>query len=288
MNVARSNRTASLWAMAFAVTSAAAFATPLPAQSADKREYHLFNPTPRSLMREMSTDRPDVTESPYTVDAGHYQVELSFAEYGRDNDGPDVEEWSVLPVVLKAGLTYNVDLQLVVTPYIDLDVAGDSVSGFGETQLRLKVNLWGNDGPDDRFGDSALAVMPFVQFPTGDEDLGFSDQVEGGVIFPFATSLPNEFDLGLMAEFDFVHDDFADEYDLLFVHTAAVGRDLTDELGAYVEYIGVAGDGDYAAAVGLGATYALSPDVQLDAGVNVGLNDDAEDFRLFTGLSFRL
>jgi hypothetical protein len=40
---------------------------------ADKSAFSLFNPTPRELMREMSTDRPDTTESPYTVDAGHFQ-----------------------------------------------------------------------------------------------------------------------------------------------------------------------------------------------------------------------
>src|SRR5688572_22582399 len=52
--------------------------------AADKSAYTLFNPTPRELMREMSTDRPDVTESSKTVDAGHVQVELSFGDYVRD------------------------------------------------------------------------------------------------------------------------------------------------------------------------------------------------------------
>ena len=37
----------------------------------DKSGYTLFQPVPRELMREMSTDRPDQTESAYTVDAGH-------------------------------------------------------------------------------------------------------------------------------------------------------------------------------------------------------------------------
>jgi hypothetical protein len=130
--------------------------------------------------------------------------------------------------------------------------------------------------------------MPFVQFPTGDEDLGYADEVEGGVIVPFATPLPNEFSLGLMAELDVVRDEDDDGYELQFLHTASVGRDIVGDLGGYVEYIGVAGAGDYAAALGAGVTYALGPDVQLDAGVIVGLNDAAEDLRVFTGLSFRL
>ena len=45
-------------------------------RKADKSIYTLFHPTPREWMREMSTDRPDQTESPNTVDAGHFQVEL--------------------------------------------------------------------------------------------------------------------------------------------------------------------------------------------------------------------
>lgn len=49
--------------------------------SQKKNQYHLFNPTPQELMREMSTDRPDKTESAYTVDAGHYQIEMSVLGY---------------------------------------------------------------------------------------------------------------------------------------------------------------------------------------------------------------
>ena len=37
----------------------------------NKSQYNLFNPTPRALMREMSTDRPAKTASAYAVDAGH-------------------------------------------------------------------------------------------------------------------------------------------------------------------------------------------------------------------------
>src|SRR6266436_4230281 len=52
----------------------------------DKAAYHLFNPTPREYLREMVADRPDKTESPYTVDAGHFQVETDLVSYTRDHD----------------------------------------------------------------------------------------------------------------------------------------------------------------------------------------------------------
>src|ERR1035437_10086184 len=54
----------------------------------DKSAYTLINPTPHNLMRELTPDRPDKTESPYTVDAGHYQLEMSFVEFTKSqSDG---------------------------------------------------------------------------------------------------------------------------------------------------------------------------------------------------------
>src|SRR4051794_4246357 len=64
----------------------------------DKSQFTFFNPTPVDQMREMNTDRPDATESPYTVDAGHFQVEFSLVEYTYDRtNGVETEGFSVLP-----------------------------------------------------------------------------------------------------------------------------------------------------------------------------------------------
>ncbi len=45
-------------------------ASPALAQTPDKPGYSPTNPTPPEALRELSTDRPGKTESPYTVDAG--------------------------------------------------------------------------------------------------------------------------------------------------------------------------------------------------------------------------
>jgi hypothetical protein len=252
----------------------------------DKSHYTLFNPTPRALMREMSTDRPDTTESAYTVDAGHVQVESSFVDYTRDDDdGGDFKALSVLPTNLKIGLTNNMDLQLAFEPYVREEFEGDSIDGFGATQLRLKINLWGNDG-----GDTALAVMPFLQFPTEDDDFGATDHIQGGVILPLAVALPNEWSLGVMAEFDAVRDGADEDYEVQFVHTATVGHDIVGDLAGYIEYIGVTdtenGTG-YVSLIGGGLTYGASDNVQLDCGVNFGLSGSVDDFNIFAGISVR-
>ncbi len=260
---------------------------------ADKSSYNLFNPTPRHLMRDLSADRPDITESPITVDAGHVQLELSFLDYRRDDrtsDNTEFEAWTVGATNIKFGLLHNVDLQFVFDAYTDEDTfdeaagTASSAQGFNDIQFRLKINLWGNDG-----GETAFAVMPFIQLPVGSDELT-SDHVEGGLIFPFGTELGDGWGLGLMAEVDWVYDQDDGNYDTDFVHTAVLGHEIMGPLGGYVEYVGIIsgdGDSDYQSLIGTGLTYALSADVVLDVGANFGLTKAAEDVNVFAGVTVR-
>jgi hypothetical protein len=270
----------------------------------DKSQFTLFNPVPEWLMREMNTDRPDTTESPYTVDAGHFQFELSLANYTYiEDESVKTETFSVLPTNLKVGLLNNVDIQFVFTPYVheqakalgnEVVTAGFSNTtqdGFSDdTQVRLKINLWGNDGSELGFGDTALAVMPFIKFPTGSDELT-NNHVEGGVIFPLAVALPSEFGLGVMAEVDFVYNELKEDYGIDFVHTATIGHNIAGNLAGYIEYVGVAPQGTggtYQAIGSAGLTYRLTDDWIVDFGGTGSPSDSADDFTVFVGTSFRL
>ena len=239
--------------------------------------------------RPLNTDRPDVTETPYTVEAGRFQAELSFVEYTRDDTRVvHTDGLAVLPANLKVGLLENLDLQLVLNPYQSVRSHGldasTRVSGQGATELRAKLNLWGNDS-----GRTAFGVMPFVRFPTGSEGLG-DRHLAGGLILPLAIQdLPGGFDLGTMAELDVSRETGASRAD--FLHSLTCGHRLFSvKLRGYVEYVGVArlrGGPGYLAYFDTGAAYAVNADVQLDAGVNLGLSRGADDFTLFAGISFR-
>jgi hypothetical protein len=249
--------------------------------SPDKSGYTLFNPTPRELWRPMSADRPDFTESPITVDAGAVQVELSFIDYARNGDQ---NAMSVAPFNIKLGLLNNVDLQFVMDPYVNSDDGMSTNHGISDIQFRLKINLWGNDG-----GETAFGIMPFITIPTGSEGIS-SDHVEGGCIFPFAMDLTDSIGLGLMFETDFVYDEQDSGLDTEFIGTGVLGFDLTDALGVYVEGIAIEStDSDVAfrGILGCGATYSITDDVVLDAGVNIGLVGDGDDVNIFTGITFR-
>jgi len=263
-------------------------------ESTDKSQYTLFHPTPRELMREMSTDRPDQTESAYTVDAGHFQMEadLVSAVFDRDRSGGgnvQTTGWGT-SLNLKAGLLNNVDIQFVLDPYVHTRVedrvAGtvDNASGFGDVQTRLKINLWGNDG-----GKTALAIMPFVKWPLAESSLR-NGKTEGGVIIPLAIELPRGWSTTVMTEFDFVRNAANDGYDTEFVNSITFAHDIVGNLGGYVEFFSVvstARDSKWQGQADVGFTYALNDNTVLDFGCNFGVTKSAPDFNPFIGLSWR-
>ena len=256
----------------------------------DKWRYNLFHPTPEDQMREMSTDRPDQTESAYTVDAGHFQVEMDLVSAVFDRHGEvQTRGWGT-SLNLKAGLLNNVDIQFVLEPYVTIrqkdlqtDAAG-TISGFGEFQTRVKVNLWGNDG-----GKTAMAIMPFIKWPLAESDLR-NGKTEGGIILPWAVELPAQWGLGGIVEFDFVSDGGGGR-DTEYFNTIALSRDIVGDLGAYVEFAALLtpGNGEsWQGQVDLGFTYALNKNTQFDFGCNFGVTEAAPDFNPFIGFSWRL
>ena len=274
-------------------TSPAAFGAEASADASavDKWQFNLFNPTPREQMREMSTDRPDQTESPYTVDAGHFQVEMDFVKLTYDRHSPDgvrTETWNVAPVNLKVGLFNNVDLQVILDNYVNERTRDAGVvsraSGFGDITARVKVNLWGNDG-----GKTAFAIMPYVKLPLDESDLR-NGRTEGGIIVPLAVELPGGWGMGLMTEVDFVRED-SGGYETEWLNSVTFAHDIiADRLGGYVEFVAVFGTApgfDWQGQVDVGLTYAVTENVQLDAGCNFGVTRSAPDFEPFVGISVR-
>lgn len=260
----------------------------------DKSAYSLFHPVPSDLMRPMILDRPDKTESPYTVDAGHFQVEMDLVNGAWDRDSNDdgtvtTSGFALMPMNWKAGLVNHVDLQLVVLPYnrVRADSSDGSPpvirSGFGDLTTRLKVNLWGDDS-----GSTALAVMPFVTWPTAADGLG-SDGVEGGIIVPFAAALPAGWSLGMMTEVDLIRSGQAG-ITTAFVNTATLGHSLFGPVAGYVEFfseVSTDRDQSWIGTLDFGVTWTLKGDWILDAGINVGVTRSAPDLNPFAGFSHR-
>jgi hypothetical protein len=267
-----------------------------PALATDRSQYSLANPTPAHLLREMTTDRPDITEVPFTLDPGRVQIETSVFNYARARDagGTVAHAYDFMVTNVRIGLTPNFEAGFVWQPYGRVRIRQAGVptlhrSGIGGLELRSKYNLWGND-TFDKPGATALGILPFVVFPT-DDDNGISPAfTEAGFNVPFAAQLTEKFALGLNGGMSWVRGDAASGYQPEYTWSTSLGYDWTDVWGSYIELAGRFNTEDprgEPVSFGAGITYAVTSYLQLDAGLNVGLTSAADRINPFVGFSAR-
>ncbi len=239
----------------------------------DKNQYWLLSPTPPDQMRSFSTDRPTKSNVPYTVDAGHFQYETDLVNFTRQVSGSTHIDTLLVPnPTFKVGLTNNVDLEVNV-PIAGVRTFGSEPSttlwGIGDTFVRSKINLWGNDG-----GDTAAALIPFVKAPSAPIGIG-NGAVEGGLIGPIAYGLPNSFTLLLVPEVDVLKNVDDNGRHGNYVFDVNLSREVIKNVTAYVELWS-----DYNADPTLGVTlmsfdtavaWVFLPNAQIDFGANFGI-----------------
>lgn len=247
------------------------------AQENEKKSYNLFNPVPKNEMREFSIDRPDVTESPMTVDAGHFQFEGDMFKVIKLQD---YRIYNIVNGLYKMGLSDSWDIHIGLELYnIYQNSEGETLEkGYGNTTIRLKYNFWGNAG-DTR---TALGVIPYVTLPTSplDFDTFF------GVGFPFSYTLNDDLGAGAQFQFDFVPDSEGG-YQLVYLQTLVLGGKLAGKLDFYIE-----GQANFSSELNLfsangGLIYNVTDNVKIDVATNLGLVDEAPT-RVYLGLSFRI
>lgn len=228
-------------------------------------------------IRPLSTDRPDTTESPYSVDKGHFQLEMEMSAPTRD--GGRWTSHTLGELNAKFGLTDNADFQ-VVMPFYTRVRSGDE--GYGDTEIRLKYNLWGNAG-----GDTAMALMPFVKIPTANGDLG-NGEVEGGWIVPFSFSAPGDWSCALMGEVDLASDDDTGGYQIVGLTSATASHAIMENTAGFLEIVGIfsaESSNDIEVYFNTGMTWGIAETWQLDGGLRVGLTSASADLTPFVGIS---
>src|SRR2546428_13703826 len=99
---------------------------------------------------------------------------------------------------IKIGLLNRLDAQLLIEPYnIVYEKEGDYYQatwrGNGDTTIRFKYNLWGNDG-----GRTAPAPPPDVKMPTHPRGPR-KTSTQGGIGPPFWVGMSRELHAGVSA-----------------------------------------------------------------------------------------
>jgi hypothetical protein len=263
-----------------------------PPKQIDRSRYNPFNPTPSDEMREFLPDRPYVTDSPYTVDAGHWLLEAGLFEYTRDrytsDDMPRLDSFAFGDMEVRLGVTSYAEAEALFTAYTYMQtkdkITGAQLkqSGFSDFTLRFKFNILGNDG-----GRIAIALIPFVVFPTGADGIG-NRGFSGGVVLPVEFALPADFILRAASTIQTIHEPGGGSH-FDYINSAALGHPITKKLSTYIELwtdISTEAHQSWVGTVDTGLIYQLANNWELDAGVNIGVTKAAHDLFPFIGAAW--
>jgi hypothetical protein len=265
----------------------------------DKCQYTLVNPTPGSQIRDMDTDRPNITNTPHTIDAGHWQIETGIVNYTYYRDKSSAQnvssdDFAFGQFNLRLGLLNDLEINAVIDT-CEVDCAHDyssrttfRASGFGDTVIGGKLNLWGNEGGNET-GYTALAIQPQFKLPTARKDVG-NGRFEFSIAAPFLANLPSGVHLGLQPGISQERNSTNTGYVTGFPGSVSLDRVVFANLDIYLEFACDLTTEKHVTAsqtIDMGATYPLNKNIVLDAGVNVGLNRASNNIEVLTGISFR-
>jgi len=247
----------------------------------------------------MDTDRPNITNTPHTIDAGHLQIETGLIDYSYDRSRSSgatyrYDDFAFATSNFRMGILNNLELNAVIDPY-EIERTRDNASntteysrGFGDTTIGAKLNLWGNDGGDAAW-QSGLAIQPQFKFPTASDGLG-NGHFEFSIALPFLVNLPAGFHLGLQPGGSLQRNTQNDGNAAGMQNSISIDRVLLGNLDVYFEYASDVTTQKHTQPVqtiDIGGTYPVSNNIVLDAGVALGLNNSTNDIEVLAGISVR-
>lgn len=273
--------------------------TPCGARADETSSYTLFDPTPDSKLRTMSTDRPGAAASPFTVDAGHIQVETGLWSYSWDHWTPDAS-------LTRSQMLFSTNVKLGLTDWAELDAiipASNSLvtrtpvglgqssrisgQGFGDVQIGAKVNVFGNDAGET----TGFGLLGYVKIPTAASGLG-NDTVEFTLLAPYTFDLPLGFSTTIQPELGLLRNDQKPGYHGDYQLAVEIGHSLfgmetvTGQIGLTLDR-----EGDHNSAeqdtVAPALQWLITPSLQVDGGVTIGIARAATDWNPYVGISFR-
>lgn len=235
------------------------------------------------------TDRPTKSNYACTVDAGHFQYEADvFNGSFLRLDGVTTDTYLATNPTLKYGVTPNLDVEANLSPLEIVhtsDKFGDdrTIAGVGDLILRLKYLFVNTTG-----GTLQASIIPYVKAPTARPGIG-NGVVEGGAILPINYKLTDIITLTTVPEVDALLDSNGGGRHLNTAQLVNVGVSLPKNFTVYGELWGdwnfdpVHTIRQYSA--DFAVAYSVTSELQLDTGVNFGLNRETAGVQAYVGVS---
>lgn len=234
---------------------------------------------------DLVTDRPDQTESSTTVPLKYFQLETGFFMEINDRGLFREEAFAYNTSLLRYGLLENLELRLGIE-YLGertkthISDSSYSISGFSPLYTGFKLKIEEENGWKPEIAFLGGLVLPF----TAGNDFR-PEYTAANIRFSFSHTLSDRISLGynLGAEWD------GDSAIPGYFYSLALGVGLTERLGAFGESYGLIKENGYKEhMLDAGFTYLLSQNFQLDISGGIGLNENATDYFISFGFSYRI
>jgi hypothetical protein len=233
------------------------------------------------LKEPISPDRPNFTNSPDTVAAGHLQVETG---YTFTRKGPQKDS-SLGELLLRYGIDERCETRLGLGSYhwIDTGVPGERrISGLQDPFVEVKVRLNEAEAEHRAPGMPALGLLVQTTIPVGARALT-SDAWQPRAALALYWELTKSLSLGSNLGCAYLADS-GERFTQCFASLSA-GVQVNDKVNAFFEGLTFSKEsarGSSTQYLDTGLSYLMSKDLQLDVRVGAGLNSPRPNW--FTGL----
>ena len=221
------------------------------------------------------TDRPDQTESSELVPKNFLQLEHGIT-YEKDGIFKAIYAPSTL---VRYGVNRYFELRLVAEP-VFYGIDGIDEAGFSPLEVGIKAKM-----VEEKGCIPSIAFLGHLAIPKAASDDFDITYLAPAFRFNLSHTLTDNFSIGynLGAEWD----GFSAEP--TFTYTFAAGYGITDELGVFAEAYGFIPQKSDITDHRLdgGFTYLINNDLQLDLSAGWGYTDDAPDYFMGVGISYR-
>ena len=239
--------------------------------------YLFSSPVFSQELPNITTDRPDQTETPYLVVPGHLQLENGVSY---EQPGKGVRNL-VLPTTLwRYAVNSNFELR-AITELNNLRTEGSpSVVGLLPVQAGVKIHLVETNGWIPQTSLIAHIALPDAASPEFK-----AENIAPNFRFTMQHDLSDRLTLSYNLGMEWNGFDAAGAG----IYTLTSGYSLTDKLGMYLELFGFLPENSKSNHnFDGGFTYLVRRNVLVDISAGKGLTDNANDYYVSLGFSFRL
>ena len=206
-----------------------------------------------SLYSQLTSERPDQTESSLVLSKGHVQIETGISIEDSESN---------INTLFRIGIIDGIEMRLNSNYLINDDISNLKKSSFSDFEIGAKFKILDEDNNRIKIG-----FLTHLSVPTAPEIFSYN---EYGLLSRLLVShdIKNDSQIGYNIGYNKYNN-----YDGQFIYTVAYGKSL-GSFGVFFEIFGDESSNNSNLNFDSGITYLIDNDKQLDLSVGRGLNSD--------------